>query len=69
MTLSGIEWLPMGTFYYIDPEVVRLGPTGIDEKLPEEEKRNRFNAEEPIPDPFHGLNEAEKAKKQDEINK
>ena len=59
----------MGTFYYIDPEVVRLGPTGIDEKLPEEEKKNRFNAEEPIPDPFNGLSEAEKAKKQEEINK
>lgn len=53
----------MGTFYYIDPEVVRLGPTGIDEKLPEEEKKHKFNAEEPVIDPFQGLSEAEKAKK------
>ena len=59
----------MGTFYYIDPEVVRLGPTGIDEKLPEEEKKHKFNAEEPVIDPFQGLTEAEKAKKQEEINK
>lgn len=67
LTLSGIEWIPMGTFYYIDPEVQRIGPYVIDEKLPEEEKKNKYLAEEPYVNPMEGVAENERQKKQDEL--
>lgn len=63
LTLSGIEWIPIGTFYYIDPEVQRLGPYNLDEKLAEAERKARVEAEEAFVDVLEGLNEQEKAKK------
>ncbi|CAK72743.1 unnamed protein product (macronuclear) [Paramecium tetraurelia] len=69
LTLSGIEWIPIGTFYYIDPEVLRLGPFLVDEKLPEEQKKQLIHQEEQEIDHLKDLQGADLQKKKDEVQK
>lgn len=49
LTLSGVEWINIGKFYYIDPEVVRIAPAQLDMTLSEEERKAKWlRAEEEV---------------------
>jgi len=70
ITLNHLEWLPVGRFYYYDPEYERITVAAIDEKLSEEEKKIKWLSDEPELDPFATCkNDAEKDKKQKELTK
>ena len=71
ITLNQLEWLPIGTFHYYDPEYDRITVAPpFEANLPEEEKKNRWNREEAEVDPFATCkNDNERDKKQKELTK
>lgn len=70
LTLNGIEWFDVGTFYFYDADYERIISANFDAKLSEEDRKNLLMREEPEVDPFANCkNEAEVEKKKVELNK
>lgn len=79
LTLSGVEWIRVGKFYYIgdfnhihwlDPEVTRIAPVTFPVGITEDEKKHKFALHEEEIDPYAAcVTEPDRVKKQDEVKK
>ena len=67
MTLNNQEWIPAGSFNYHDLKLTRLAYVhNFGEQFPEEEREERWFAEEPIEADPEDMTEDEIKKRDDE---
>ena len=70
MTLNNQEWIPAGSFNYHDLKLTRLAYVhNFGEQFPEEEREERWFAEEPIEADPEDMTEDEIKKRDDERTK
>eukprot|EP00825_Cyclidium_porcatum_P046805 TRINITY_DN745_c0_g1_i2.p1 TRINITY_DN745_c0_g1~~TRINITY_DN745_c0_g1_i2.p1 ORF type:complete len:1060 (+),score=235.51 TRINITY_DN745_c0_g1_i2:76-3255(+) len=68
MTVNGKEWIDVGKYLYIEPDIQRIGPVVLDNSLNEEEKNAKWQQQEPEIDPLQNIvEEDEIEKKKQEI--
>jgi alpha-tubulin suppressor-like RCC1 family protein len=70
ITISGKDWIDIGTYSYYEPRLKQLLPGPVPDKtLTEDAIKEHWPKEEPIVNPFEGLNEKEADKKRVELEK
>jgi alpha-tubulin suppressor-like RCC1 family protein len=70
ITISGKDWIDCGYYSYFEPKLKQLLPGPVSDKtLTEEAIKEHWPKQEPIVNPFEGMNEKEAEKKRVELEK
>ncbi|KRW99588.1 Regulator of chromosome condensation 1/beta-lactamase-inhibitor protein II [Pseudocohnilembus persalinus] len=68
ISLNQVEWIDVGKFYYINPQIEGFKPYKMAKDLNQEQQQQKLTQTEPLQDPFEGLGPGDD-KKRNEIQK